>query len=152
MSIGSGVSAVNVNDVFSSSFQNYKMFASYIGSTATAVELRYRVSGADNSTNNYRVMEAVFDSTYVGARTGEQTAHRICNINTTLSTVDCTFFNPVETTPSIFTSLGFSNISTPLGFFQSARLNTNDSFTGFTLFPAAGTFSSGTIRVYGLAN
>jgi hypothetical protein len=45
---------VSFNNVFSSTYQNYKILINIIASSETSLGLRYRASGVDNTSSNYR--------------------------------------------------------------------------------------------------
>jgi len=49
----SGSSAVNLNNIFTSTYANYKIIFNCTGSANGLLQIRFRVSGSDNSTTNY---------------------------------------------------------------------------------------------------
>jgi len=49
----SAVASQSVNDVFSTTYDHYKILVTLTNTVGEGVIFRYRVSGADNSTSNY---------------------------------------------------------------------------------------------------
>ena len=148
----SAVASHSVNDVFSSTYKNYKIFMNVTSATSSAanVSFRLRVSGADNSTSayttggNYVGAFNVEGGTFVGSATATQ-AH-FANVNTTLGTTsDITMFAPFasEATKFTSTSAGFRFFNVGGGFTSTT------SFTGFTLLASAGNIT-GSVSVFGL--
>jgi len=151
------VSSVSLNDVFSTTYRNYRIhFANVTNTSDGNINLRWRVSGTDDSAANYRYagtqMGTNASPTNVGA--GGQTSARIgyftsgqrnfltgVDVSTPfLSCLTGTFNSAIDGSGAT------SYITTTTSFF-----NADTSFTGFTIFPAAGTIT-GTIRVYGIRN
>jgi len=155
--IGSAVSSVSVNDVFTSTFDQYKIVVSnQTGSAAGILAMRLRVSGADNTSSNYRyggierpsgtsttVYYAGNTATYwvIGTRGYESGVFEI-NVNYPFAA----FY------PSFFASGGASDnfnaraFSTVIG----GGMTVNTSYTGFTILPDSGTITGGQITVYGV--
>jgi len=150
-----GVSSVSLNGVFSSTYDNYRIhFANVTNSSSGNINLRWRVSGTDDSAANYRYagtqMGTNASPTNVGA--GGQTSARIgyftsgqrnfltgVDVSTPfLSCLTGTFNSAIDGSGAT------SYVTTTTSFF-----NADTSFTGFTIFPAAGTIT-GTIQIYGL--
>jgi hypothetical protein len=152
-SIGSGVSSVSVNDVFSATYKNYKVIINFLASAGATLALRLRVSGSDESGSNYNNQRlGVEGSTVVGARSTGQTSANIgsaTEVAISLSTLEIA--NPFLTTPTIVDVFhGRRPSSTTVEMLLVANgLNTSTSYTGFTIFPSSGTLSSGAINVYG---
>ena len=146
-------SAVNVNDVFSATYQNYMMITDFVGSASTDVNIRYRVSATDNTTSNYNAQRAFYFGTSVsGDRSTNQTKHALYTSTTTGSYIQYTFFSPFATANTAGLSKGLYYAGTSLeGVDNYNQFNTTTSFTGFSLFPTSGTLT-GTLRVYGMAN
>ena len=152
----SGVSSQSVNDVFSATYQSYLVQADLINvSTANNVSIRMRVSGADNSTSNYRKQYIIAGgSTVIGSRSANQTSWNAIMIATnayeSLNVIEIHY--PFETKN---TEAYAKFISSPRGDielqYMTAGFNGTTSFTGFTLIADAGTIT-GTVRVYGYNN
>jgi hypothetical protein len=147
-------SAVNVDNVFSSTYANYVVFANYVGSGNIATSLRFRVSGSDNTTSNYNTQRLdVGGTTVSAARSSSQTSIRVTDATVNPGFCALNVLDPFATQKTILTSSGVFNGS-PAGIEQQiigGTFTDTTSFTGFTIFPASGNIT-GTIRVYGLAN
>ena len=149
----SGASSVSLNGCFTSTYDNYRISFANMSNTASAnIQLRFRVSGADNSTSNYR---------YAGNQTGTDGSSGISGAITTFirigyhTTGQRNFITGVDvinpfltintgTWNSNFDGSGANSYAT----MTTGMFNGDVSFDGFTVFPASGNIS-GTIRVYG---
>ena len=148
--------AVNVNNCFTSTYKNYKVVVQGLGSSgsAVAVNFRFRVSGADDSTANYfysyNTVDASSTETNVGA--GSQTLLIVAFAGNTAMGFDMTITTPqlaeTKTTNTLFTSAGSAHGLTGR---CGGTFNQGTIFDGFSLIPASGTIT-GTYRVYGLAD
>jgi hypothetical protein len=77
----SGVSSIIVNDVFSATYKNYKIILNMTSSGSPSLNLRFRTSGSDNSTSNYRHQFIFGDSSTAGAqRSVNQTSSSFGNL------------------------------------------------------------------------
>lgn len=145
----SASSAVNVNDVFSSTYKNYKVYLNMTGTTAVNTFFRYRVGGADNSTANYNYQRLILNNTtFNNAKGSGDTQGTFADVTNVNSNQDITFFNPFESKISYAYATGTYDQSPSMQFFYSAFTLTT-SFTGFTVYPAAGTIT-GELTVYGM--
>jgi hypothetical protein len=147
-------SAVNVNNVFSATYANYMVVADYVGSAATAgMSMRFRVSGADNTTANYNTQTLYGSGTTAAAvRATGQTSMNFTDSSTggNFSTVNV--INPFATAKSLVGGYGLYNSDAGVEVQQKMGVFTaTTSFTGFSLIPSTGTVT-GTVRVYGLVN
>ena len=150
----SGVSSQSVNDVFSATYDSYKILYRLTSGTASAqTNFRLRVSGADDSNNVYRAGGNVVSlESAIGA------------FESNLVSTSWYFGSYLNGTYPIFTTLDLSNPFTAnqtVGHMQSVynsgiiagvdrRLNfTNTtSFTGFSLIASSGNIT-GSVSVYG---
>ena len=150
-----GASSVSINDVFSATYSNYLIVWNDLTTSSTGwMNMRMRVSGADDSTANYRYQELSGSGTTVAAaRATGATAW--ANINyaqdTNHNPNTLTIFNPFDASPT-----SISSVQAPVSngnievFAKSFGLNTNTSYTGFSFFPAsAGPTLTGSVSVYG---
>jgi hypothetical protein len=149
--VGSGVSSVVFNDVFSASYSEYKIIYNINSASATVgMNMRLRVSGADNTSSNYK-----YGDYYVGALIAigagssnavTTTAFPITNVTDTygvLGTIELA--SPFEAAHTKYTNLGVGLVLAVTG----GGFLATTSFTGFTIYPASGTLTGGTISVYG---
>lgn len=149
----SGSSAVNVNDVFSSTYKNYKVMLN-LTSSAAGINCNYRmrVSGADNTTSNYstQVLNATGSSVSGSRNTGVSTGE-IVDIKNVNANQEITFFNPFATELTYVYSEGNWEAGAPIVQIRASGFNATTSFTGFSILPTSGTIT-GSLIVYGLAN
>lgn len=149
----SASSAVNVNNVFSSSYSNYLIRTDFVGSATVGFNMRLRVSGADNTTSNYNNQSiTAYSGTIEAGRGASQT-----NFSLTAASADGNFmslevFNPFETAKTGVMANTLQYAGTTIELVRSNHaFNATTSFTGFSLIPSSGNVT-GTLRVYGLAN
>ena len=153
----SGSSAHNVNDVFSTTYQNYLVQLNMDGASATGYQqLRLRVSGADNTTSNY-FWSGIYNTSNASTPAGEAGASAssftIAYLESTGTTgMAFNISNPFETKVTSYTNvMGRTSGTVSVLYYNGGAFNTTTSFTGFTLFPASGTIT-GKVRVYGYNN
>jgi hypothetical protein len=155
----SAVSSVSLNGVFTSAYENYRIFISGAGteSAGTNLRIRLRSSGSDATTTSYFFGITSVTNTAGPTRTyGQAETSGVVgffgNANNSFAVMD--IFNPTSTTRNkqITTQYG-SGSSTVVLIANAGNLIDvpTTSFDGFTLFPAAGTMT-GTIRIYGYRN
>jgi hypothetical protein len=146
----SAVSSQSINDVFSTTYDDYRIII--VASSATAgtdLTLRVRVSGSDLSTGTYTYNRIIGDGgTLNSARSSAQTSIR-CG-NTTLSEETSYIIdvvNPFLTKRTVFT-INNSNQGGGAAQDMTAAVVTNaTSYTGFTIL--AGNNFTGRLSVYG---
>ena len=150
---------VNVNNVFSATYENYKVLIDWRSSSGNAaLSFRYRVSGADNSTSNYYLMRSGADA---GGSSENQCHSAAAQLNylaygndTTLSSISIDVLKPFaakKTTmngTSVGLTTGFSNVA---GHALNSLFDAATSFDGFSIYPSASTLN-GVVRIYGYAN
>jgi len=157
----SAVSSQSINDVFSSTYTNYKIIISLsaFSGTDTYLQMRLRVSGADNSSAVY--------NTFGDSINNAGTRSIVADVNGTLwylQTLDGAtsgyyysssydIYNPQLAFATTVSGLnaGYTQSSAPNSSYLGLLHNSATSFTGFTVYPGNGTIS-GTIRVYGYKN
>lgn len=146
----SAASVVNVNDVFSSTYTNYKVIMNVNGSAGVNTSLRWRVSGADNSTANYNSRAIIAGSPPTDNNLTGQTLTYIGDTYTADNYQEWTISNPFlsKATSAIFESPVNTTAQIQL---RSNYFTATTSFTGFSITPAAGTIT-GNIRVYGFGD
>jgi hypothetical protein len=143
----SGVASQSINDVFSATYQNYKVIGNFTASVGNANQCRLRVSGADNTTNNYIRQTINGDSGTLATSTATNTYFDQFWVGSTNpSGLEAIFYSPFESVrTNVLTRCTQDGNSLKLG---GAVHAVSSSFTGFTLIAPSGTFS-GTVRVYG---
>jgi hypothetical protein len=144
---------VNVNNVFSATYLNYQVRVNWTASANNDLLLRYRASGADNTSSNY-YMGGYFSN---GVNLNDSgTRHFVgSNESGTPSSLILNFVDPF--TSGTKTGLiglhvgGRSGSYIYGGVSMQGGLNTAAGFDGFTIYPSTGNIT-GTLTVYGLVN
>lgn len=142
-------SAVNINDVFSTTYEHYKIFINLTSaSTQSDIRVRMRVSGADNSASNY-FNSYRYNRTDPATGIGGVSAGTSWNIATPPTTG---MFQVWEMSyPFDSQRTWFTNLSQDGDGYASAgagQFSTTTSFTGMTIFPTSGTIT-GEVNIYG---
>ena len=157
----SGVASQSVNDVFSATYDNYLIVTNSETtiSNAQILQMRLRVSAADNSSNNY-----YWSGYNIGTNGATPSLNTfgsngltssfdaaVSNASTTGQTVSIiNLFNPFATKRTSFESrMPYTDTSTG-GFHRTyqGQMSVTTSYTGFTLISASGNVT-GNVSVYG---
>jgi hypothetical protein len=153
----SGVASQSVNDVFSATYDNYRILINITTVTSTAVDLRMRmrVSGSDNSASNYYFAGAVnYASGAAQALLGGNPGDNwdIARLATSGGSCVIDLISPFLTDSTKFNARGTNRKpSPPEAQHTAGEMTVTTSYTGFTIYPSANNLT-GTIRVYGFAN
>lgn len=146
--VGSGVSSVTVTGAFSADYDNYRIV--FTGGVSTNEDfLNFTISGG--SGNSYRwgaqfVQYANTVNTTVG---NGNASSRIAIMGTTSWSFVMDIHKPFMTSQTNWQSQSSSDSYSWSG---SGYNSTSASSSSFTIFPALGTITGGTIRVYGYRN
>ena len=144
--------AINVNDVFSATYENYFIVCkNSAASAASNINVRLRVSAADNTTSNYSTGAAESNSGGVTNRynTAQTSFFAATFDQSSIWSMTATFVNPFIANT---TSFHFSNLADSGGFRTgtgAGNFNASTSFTGFSLLPQASATMTGVVAVYG---
>jgi hypothetical protein len=145
----SAVSTVSVNSCFSATYENYRILVRLTHSASNDTLFRLRVSGTDNSTNNYihQRLNVSGSSTFPNrATTTSGPVLEGANTNVWAS-IDMS--NPFTSEVTQWYSYGVGAVTATLENKTLAGVhNVSSSFDGITIYPSAGTFS-GTFSIYG---
>jgi hypothetical protein len=150
----SGVSSQSVSDVFSATYDNYRIIVTGTATVNASLGFRLRVSGTD-ATTNYSWQRIIADGTNVTAARDTGRAQVLIglldlSIPTGLS-ID--IYEPFKTQSTVFRSTSAlaelnGRIYDAVGYHS-----TSASYTGFTLMKDGGSGNiSGIVRVYGYNN
>ena len=94
----SAVASQSINDVFSSTYDNYRIVLEIASASGCDLNFRYRVSGADNSTANYhRQYISGTSTTVAAARTGSATSYGIATLDSNRNFIIIDLANPFLT-------------------------------------------------------
>jgi hypothetical protein len=153
----SGVSAVNVDSVFTSAYQNYKVVLNFTASSIPAgagIAWRGRTAGSTIATGIYFSQYVRGTGATVNAFTGGDAA--IGGISSTYPTyvqMEFGLFSPqlaqvtTSMSPNLYTDgAGGGNVQ-----LIAAWANGTNQFDGINIYPTSGTIT-GTVRIYGLRN
>lgn len=152
---GSGVAAINIDDCFTSTFNDYRIiFSGRPVNADTLVTMRLRNSGSNNSTTNYFHQRWEADGPSIaGARVSSTNSwfflRRFANNAENAATIDV--FNPQNAKKSV----GIVNNTSALNGVHISNIacifNATTSFDGFSLL-CSGNFNSATVKVFGYRN
>jgi hypothetical protein len=148
----SAVSSVSFDNVFTSTYVNYRIVAT-LTDGANTVNMRLRVSSSDNSSTNYHEqLASAADSTVATVRQQSQQQFAVSSPNSSRpTTFDILITRPQQaaTTQMIRTGVDVLNGATePRYVFAGYTFNAATQFDGFTLF-SSNAFT-GRVDVYGL--
>jgi len=152
----SAVASQSVNDVFSTTYDHYKII---IGNVIHATGLqnlsfRLRVAGSDVSTSTYGYQLASFSNTVTSfSRVQPANSAYIGDVaNGAKSNVVIDMFAPflAQRTDYIATNNYQGSSTSVKGVLNWGGNQNETSYTGFTLFPASGNIS-GSVSVFGVA-
>jgi hypothetical protein len=151
----SAVSSVSLDDVFSAEYDSYLFSMAPIGTARSALRLRFRSSGSDDTNAAYQAQYLNYESTTAfAARETNNTNSRIAAVDISISPIEVKVFSPFLTQRTVGIThhgLTAANASSNAVAIESFGFSGTTSFDGFTLFPGSGTMT-GTIRVYGYRN
>lgn len=146
--IGSGVSSVTVSSAFSTTYDSYKIvIAGGAGSSANA-GIRMTL-GATATGYYYGIPLAIYSGGGAASLAGTNTTSwEVGSVNAASLNLNLELVDPFNTKiTKVFASIAKDTSGGAGGGF----LDNTTSYTAFTLTPSAGTFTGGTIYVYGYA-
>jgi hypothetical protein len=150
--IGTAVSSVNVTSAFSATYDAYKIIVtSGVSSAAVNVGLKL---GSTVTGYYLGVFGTVYSSAaFTSVSDNNASSWTYAGFSTTTAiTFNADLINPFLAKPTIISTHRASTGTTQSGAIGSGFLNDTTSYTDFTLTPASGTLTGGTIRVYGYKN
>ena len=148
----SAVSAISVNNCFTSTYENYLLLINFTNSAGAYIDFRLRASGADDSTANYSYQGMQANDTSVTAFRGStQTSGELTYSQAQDGSAIVDFLSPQLAVPTKYFSRGNRGTTTPISMTYHGYHNVSSAFDGITVYPESGTFT-GTIRVYGYLN
>ncbi len=143
-------SSININNCFSSSYENYKIMILATSSTTSQFTMRLRASGTDSSGSNYN-LKGYYSGTGAGNLNQALTTNWFnFGLNSGNAPVIVDLFRPF----SAATTLGYINLFTSdSGYNHQAAVEhtLSTSYDGFSLIISAGTIS-GYVKIYGIRN
>lgn len=150
--IGSGVSSVTVTDAFSATFDNYRiLMAPDDASSNVNLWMYFGTATSDyySALDGHRWSNTTVTDAVTGDTKGFLGAVGTSGAGSTAVDV----FNPYLSQQTFWQGQNvFASTSAGWTVTISAMVNNSTSYTSFTVFPASGTLTGGTIRVYGYNN
>jgi hypothetical protein len=149
----SAVSSVSMNNVFTNSYQNYLIKATFTGSTSGEFGVRLRASGTDASGNNYNFQRSdATGTTLVGSRATSQSKWFNLGLTATgLVWVDMNLYRPQEAVATAFSAISGRDVSSSVDSAINVGGHTlTNSYDGMTLLFVQN--ATGVVRIYGYAN
>ncbi len=148
----SAVASQSFNNVFSATYDNYRILWKGNASTTVGVKLRLRAAGSDITSGNYFYEELVANGSSIsGSRASTQTAVALGAMSNNFKHfIQTELASPFLAEETVYESKSSYNntTSTHLFYDLAGFISTTSSADGFTLFPDSGTIS-GTVSVYG---
>jgi hypothetical protein len=157
-------STVSINDVFSTTYDFYKIIIVAENSSGQwELKFRLRVSGSDNSSNNYywsgfyQTFASSSPALNVKGSNGLTSSFEIGNTSSPTATLGNQHIveigNPFATSETTFNSSGVGyetspGVSSSNRFTYGGMTSVTTSYTGFSFFPANGNLT-GSVSVYG---
>jgi hypothetical protein len=149
--VGTAVASVEVTGAFSSDYDNYRI--TWTGGTLGGTENMRMILGATATGYYSQTIYQTYASNvapFANAPDNNAVRWTLVGVGTTaFASVRMDLFNPNRTTRTLMSAQYASNTAagTSNGFLDNAT-----AYTSFTLSPAAGTMTGGTVRVYGYRN
>jgi len=146
--VGAGVSSVTVTGAFSADYDNYRIVISGVSNSATDIVSVFTLGSANTAYYSNMSIYKLGTGVINLPQNNDINAYvAIQDTNNTSTTFDLISPNLAKWTIWSGSSFGF------LGQFVFAgELRDTTQFTSFTLAPASGTWTGGTIRIYGYRN
>ena len=146
VTIGSTVSSVAVAGVFSATFDNYKIVVTNADASVNAELLMLQIGGS--TAHNYAGIQMINNSDTQTVKRASNTSGVPMGLTwTNKFSCQVDVMAPFVTTYTTFNHPVYGSAGRTL--IVGGSINESASYTGFTIAPASGTLSGGTIRVYG---
>jgi hypothetical protein len=149
----SAVASQSINDVFTSTYDNYVVKINSVGSANGDYSMRVRASGTDLTTSTYNRTFISRSGAAFSTDASVATSVLFNLTRPTKSDAEFSFFSPnlLERTSFLSNAMYIESGSNHANVLAGAVVNNALAYDGFTIFPASGTIT-GTIRVYGVQN
>jgi len=150
----SAASSVSIDNIFTSTYDNYRIMLNYNGTNGAALNLRFRTNGVDNSSASYAyslMRLGMNGSQYNTVNSGSATSYLLNHTWAGANAVNLDFSKPFASLRTIVSGniLGTDSTTAAIdGGLNVGYYTAEVSFTGFSLIPASGTIT-GDIQVYG---
>jgi hypothetical protein len=145
--IGSGVSSVTVSSAFDSTYDNYKIIVS--GGTASGNFVTRLTLGATATGYYYAGAYCTFAGAVSGSSGANVTSWLVTAHNANNVVADVNVFQPNLAKNTSYAANYFGPGTGDGAFAVQGWLNDTTAYTAFTLTASGGTYTGGTITVYG---
>lgn len=148
--IGSGVSSVTVSDVFSATYDNYRIMIT--GGTPSTDLILCWTLGATATGYYWSGNGRIFGGTDGSATEANSTAWKFQYVVAATMNATVDIFSPYLSDETTFAAQHTYAKTNGQQFQSGGYLNNTTSYTAFTITTSTGTMTGGTIRVYGYIN
>jgi hypothetical protein len=149
--IGSAVSTVTISNAFSSSYDNYRIMVS--GGVASAnTEIRMQLGATTAAYYDCGALSTYNSVTLSQNANNNQASWSVGQISTDSLSGIIDLLSPNLAKNTHMTTTASRSQTTGAWISYGGYLANTTQYTAFTVFPATGTLTGGTIRVYGYAN
>lgn len=150
--IGSAVSTVSVTDAFNSNYENYKIVISG-GVSSAANGVHMQMTGTSTGYYMFEIYGGYGSASVAGYASANGTQwYDVAQCTTDSINSSIELFSPQAAKPTSFNSRSSQTRTTGTVVWNQGYLANSTQYTGFTIYPQSGTFTGGTIRVYGYKN
>lgn len=147
--IGTAVSSVAVTNAFSATYENYVILYNGGSGSVEFGALSLQLTGSTTGYYNGLTITS-YAGTTSAAGNANGSAFAFCGYASTVGTgMNVNLLSPFLTTRTIISATPAQISTTGGGGVTSGFHNVATSFTGFSIIPASGTITGGTIYVYG---
>ena len=144
--------SISLNGIFDSTYDNYVIVMWHIHSANTSFNMRLRSSGTDASGSNYTYQYVYADNTTVaGSRSSSQAQMRVGPTNTPITGNQIYFYGPALAQPTATRNVSAGGLSGGYILDYAGTHSLSTSYDGCSLISASGSFTSGSLTVYGLS-
>jgi hypothetical protein len=148
----SGVASQSFNNVFSATYESYKIIAQLTISTGSNIFIKLRASGTDSSTGYLgNSVYTYSNSSTITVTNSNNTATGLLIDAYSPSILNLDFVKPFLAEKTIMTGMaaGFTSDPRVIGGFDTLVHNVSTSYDGFTLINAGAATITGKVSVYG---
>jgi len=154
--VGTTVSSIVFNDVFTTTYKNYLIYFNTDNSTFTAtgtLTFRLRKAGTSNTATEYRSNGYISVSASLSNDSRTATGLAFARTNTSGGSrfASLEIFSPKDNakTGYKYDNAGFDGVPQQIAESGNGFHNVVDTFDGFEIIVSSGTMTNGTIKVYG---
>lgn len=147
---GGSATQLFVNDVFSSTYDAYKIVMWNKGSANGNMRFRFHTGGSTYTSSTYTYLFLyISGASFSHTRSTSSDVAYLSDVHTSGGGTETTFFGPNNATPTLGHTLTSYSGTTVVHREWAIRDTSSTQHTGFTIYPGSGTFE-GYLTVYGL--